>query len=111
MPDCNKKYIGQIDRPFHIRFQEHFHNYDNGNNKFKFAQHLLGNKHSIGPMVNIMDIIHTMNEGKVLDSKEKFYIYKEARINNQINDKCPVKPNIVFDTLILKDTDRAQTTP
>jgi hypothetical protein len=22
-PDCNMKYIGQIDRPFHVRFQEH----------------------------------------------------------------------------------------
>jgi hypothetical protein len=36
-PDCNKKYIGQIGRPFHMRFQEHFRDYKYGNNKFKFA--------------------------------------------------------------------------
>jgi len=38
---------------------------------------------------------------------EKFYIYKKTSINNQINDKCTVKQNIVFDTLIMKDTHTA----
>ena len=31
----------------------------------------------------------------------------KTKINNQINDKCSVKPNVVFETLIMKDTDRA----
>ena len=35
-------------------------------------------------MENIMDIIHTTNKGKMLDTMGKFYIYKERRINNQI---------------------------
>jgi len=38
---------------------------------------------------------------------EKFCIYKETRINNQINDKRTFKPNVISGTLILKDTDRA----
>ena len=38
---------------------------------------------------------------------EKFYIYKETRINNQINDKRTVKPNVIFGTLNLEDIDRA----
>jgi hypothetical protein len=41
---------------------------------------------------------------------KKFYIYKETRINNQINDKCTVKLNLLFDTLIKEDNDRAQMT-
>jgi hypothetical protein len=53
-----------------------------------------------------MDIIHTTNKGKTLDTMEKFYI-KKTRINNQINDKRTVKANTVFHTLILKNTDRA----
>jgi len=57
-----------------------------------------------------MDVIHTTSKGKMLDTMEKFYIYKEARINNQINDKCTVKPNVVFETLILDDTDSAHVT-
>jgi hypothetical protein len=53
-----------------------------------------------------MDVIHTASKGKMLDSMQNFYIYKETRINNQINEKCTVKPNVVFETLILEDTDR-----
>ena len=26
-PDCNMKYVGQTDRPFRVRFQEHFRDY------------------------------------------------------------------------------------
>jgi len=43
----------------------------------------------------------------MLDTNEKFYSDKETRINNQINDRCTVKPNVIFETLILEDTDRA----
>jgi len=41
---------------------------------------------------------------------KEFYVYKEARINNQTNDKCTVNPHIVFETLTLKDTDRTHIT-
>jgi ferritin-like metal-binding protein YciE len=90
-----------------MRFQEQFRDYKYANNKSKFAQHLLDNNHSIGPIENVMDVIHTTGKGKMLDTMEKLYIYKETRINNQIHDKCTVKPNVIFDTLILEDTDRA----
>jgi len=49
-------YIRQTDRPIHVKFQEHFHDYKYVNNKSKFAQHLLDNRHSIGPIENIMDV-------------------------------------------------------
>ena len=42
---------------------------------------------------------------------EKFHIYKEERIDNQINGKFTVKSNKIFDTLILNYTDRAHITP
>jgi hypothetical protein len=62
-------------------------------------------------MENIMNIICIANIGKMLKIPwEKLYIYKETTINNHINDKFTVKPNIIFDTLILKDTDRAHIT-
>jgi hypothetical protein len=109
-PDCSKNYIGKTGWPFHLRFQEHFRDYKYANNKSKFAQHLLDNKHSIGPTENIMDLTHTTSKDKILDTMEKFYIYKETRINSQINDKCTVKHNVIFETLILEDTDRAHVT-
>jgi len=42
-----------------------------------------------GPMENVMDVIYTTNKGRFLDTSkmERFYIYKETRNNNQINDK------------------------
>ena len=54
--------------------------------------------------------VHATSKGRMLDTMEKFYIYKETRINSQINDMCTVKPNIVFESLILEDTDRAHIT-
>jgi hypothetical protein len=38
-------------------------------------------------MEDSMDIIHNTNKGKMLSTMEKNYIYKETRINNQMNDK------------------------
>ena len=39
----------------------------------------------------------------MLDTMEKFYIYKETKINNQINDKWTVRSNIIFDILVQND--------
>jgi len=94
------KYTGQTHRAFKIRLQEHFRDFKHGNNKSKFAQHLLENKHSFGPMEDIMDIVHITNKGKMIDTLERYYIYRETKSNNQINDKLTVKPNATFETLI-----------
>ena len=39
---------------------------------------------------------------------EVFYIYKEIKANNQINDKGIFRHNIVLDTIIHRDTGRGQ---
>ena len=57
------------------------------NGKSKFAQHFLDNRHSIGPMEDIMEILHIKKKGKMMDTLQNFYIYKEARMDNQITDK------------------------
>ena len=44
----------------------------------------------------------------MLNSLKKFHIYKETKIDNQINDKCTIRTNIIFDALILKDTGRGR---
>ena len=31
-------------------------------------------------------------------------------MNNELNEKCTVKPDVIFETLILADTDRAHIT-
>jgi len=33
---------------------------------------------------------------------ERFNIYRETKINNQINDRLTIKPNIIFETIVQK---------
>jgi hypothetical protein len=107
-PTCNMKYTGQTERPFKIRFQEYFRDFKYGNGKSSFVQHLMDNKHVIGPMKDIMDIVHIAKKGRIMDTLEKFYIFRETKLNNQINDKLTVKPNIIFETIIRHDHYRGQ---
>jgi len=43
-----------------------------------------------------------------MDTIEKFYIYKVTRDNNQINEKNTVKSNVIFDTIICEEANRAR---
>jgi hypothetical protein len=102
-PNCEKKYTGQTGRPFKVIFQEHFRDFKHGNNRSKFAQHLVENKDGIGPMENIMLIIHITGNGKKMDTLEIFYICRETEANNQINDKLTVQNNALFKTIVCED--------
>jgi len=68
---CNGKYTGQTGRPFHIRFQEHFHEYKHGNGKSKFGQHLLINKHSTDFMEDIMEVLHIKSKVGMINILER----------------------------------------
>ena len=102
-PTCNMKYAGQTGRSFKVRFHEHFRDFRYGNRKSKFATHLLDNRHSIGPLESVMETLHVTNKGRMMDTLERFYIFRETKLNNQINDKLTVKPNIVFETIVQRD--------
>jgi len=49
-------------------------------------------------MEDKIDMVHVTNKGKMMDTLERYYIYKETKSNNQINDKLTVKPNAIFET-------------
>jgi hypothetical protein len=70
-PDCNMKYIRQTGRPFHLRFKVNFCDFKYENGKSKFAQHLLQNKHSTGPMVDIKEILQITRENRMMNAFEK----------------------------------------
>jgi hypothetical protein len=106
-PTYNKKYIGQTGRPFLFRFREHFRDYKYANNKSKFAQHFLEEGHSFGPIDDKMDTIILANKGRMLDTIERFYIYRETQRDNQINDKLTVRSNKIFEALVQNDPHRA----
>jgi len=56
-----------------------------------------------------MEVLFTTNKGKLMDTIERFYIFKEIRINNQVNYKNTVRPNIIFETIVQEETSRAHT--
>jgi hypothetical protein len=86
-----------------MRFQEHLPDFKYGNKKSKFFQPLLENRHAIGAMENIMVSIHITNKDRMMDTLERFYIYREIKFNNQINDKLTVKAKAIFETIVHKN--------
>jgi hypothetical protein len=54
-------------------------------------------------MENIMHIIHITGKGKMMDTLENFYIYRETEANNQINDKLTVQNNTISKTIVCED--------
>jgi hypothetical protein len=55
-------------------------------------------------MENTIDILHTTNKIDMIYTLERFYINNETKIDNQINDKCTGRPDIIFNMSILKYT-------
>ena len=66
--------------------------------------HLLENHHSIGHIDNIMEILYITKKGRTMDTIEKYYIYKETKNENQINDKNTIKQNKIYDAIIRGET-------
>jgi hypothetical protein len=99
-PSCNKKYIGQTRYPFRVRFREHYNDYKYRHNKSKFAQHVIDEGHSFGPMNEIMEMTHVAKKGRMLNTLEKFYIYRETKHGNQITENLTRQPNPIFEALL-----------
>ena len=89
------KYVGQTGRPLLVRYREHFRDFKFGNGNSKFAQHLIEHKHSIGPTDQIMHTFHFENKGSMLDTLEKYHIYRITNLGIQINDRNTVVHDII----------------
>jgi len=94
------KYTGQTGRPFKVGFQEYLRDFKYNNNRSKFAQHLIDNKHANGKMEDIMEVVHITKKGKMMNTLECFHIYKETKADNQINDRLTVREKAIFKTII-----------
>jgi uncharacterized protein (DUF362 family) len=58
--------------------RENFRDYTHAYSKSQFSQHLLDHHHSISPMTTIMDTLHITTKGRMLNTIERFHIYKET---------------------------------
>jgi hypothetical protein len=84
--DCQKRYVGQTGRSFRSHFKEHTQDCRSGNHWSNFAKHLLDHQHTWHPIEDTMSILHISNKGCMLNTSERFHIYKETKNHNQIND-------------------------
>jgi hypothetical protein len=98
--------IRQTGRPFRTWYQEHLRDFKYNNYISIFAQHLLEKQHSIDKMENIMNMLHITGKGQMMNTIEKYYVYRETKMNNQINDKLTVQPNAIFETIVRHETHR-----
>jgi len=78
MPGLQQEMHRTYRKAFSYKILEYFRDYKYENNKSKFAQHLLDNKHSIGPMLNIMNIICITSKGKKIPWKNSAFIKKQG---------------------------------
>jgi hypothetical protein len=51
-------------------------------------------------MNEIWEEIHMKNKGNILDTLEKFDIYRETNLGCQINDKLTIQSNPIFEVLV-----------
>jgi hypothetical protein len=51
-----------------------------------------------------MTVLHIIKKGTMMDTLEKYHIYKATKLGIQINDKNTMSHNMLFDTLIQYDT-------
>jgi hypothetical protein len=45
-------------------------------------------------------VIHVGEKGKMLDTLERFYVYRKTKYGNQINNKLTIQSNPIFEALV-----------
>jgi hypothetical protein len=74
--DCPLKYIEQTGRTFYTTrmYEKHIQAIRNENSNWGYSSHILNTGHTYGTIINTMDIIRTQEEGKLLNTLEKYHI-------------------------------------
>jgi len=91
-----------------VRYREHYNDFTYSYNRPILAQHVIKEGHSFGPTNEIMNVIHFERKGKMFDNLEKYYIYRETKNGNQINDRLTVQSNPIFETIVRHSPQRGQ---
>ena len=54
----------------------------------------------MGPIEDVMKLLHTVDKGRMMNTVENLHIYKETKVHNQINDSGKLKQNILYDAIL-----------
>ena len=85
--DCDMKYIGQTGRSFRMSFREHLCDYKYRTGNSKFVQHFHDYNNSFGPTDTVMDLLHVIKKGTMMDTLVRYHIYRFTSLGTQINDR------------------------
>jgi hypothetical protein len=100
----HKHYVGQTGGSFCSRFKQHTQDYQHGNHRSNFAKHLMDCQHILYPIEDSMSILHISSKGQMLNTLERFHIYKETMNQTQINYCHTVTRNAIFDAVLRNPT-------
>ena len=89
-----------------MRFREHLRDYKFRIGNSKFAQNLRDHNHSFGPIDTVMDVLHVIKKGAMMDTLERYHIHRLTIRGTQINDRNTTSHNTLFDTLIQHEVPR-----
>jgi hypothetical protein len=57
-------------------------------------------------MEDILEIVHVTRKEGMMNILERFNIYNETKLDNRIKDKCMIKSNVIFDTIIQRNPNK-----
>jgi hypothetical protein len=97
--DCPLKYIGQTDRTFKTRYNEHIQAVRSNNGNSGYSKHNLNEGHTYGSVTNTMKVLKTQRKGKHLNTLKRYYIYKMRKDGLQMNDACIDTRNPIFEII------------
>jgi hypothetical protein len=60
---------------------------------------MLDNGHTYGTIDEALDILHTKKKGRILDTVERYYIYKLSKHKLHMNDTYADKYNPIFELI------------
>jgi hypothetical protein len=84
--DCPLRYVGQTGRTFKIRYKEHFQAIRDNNSNSEYSSHILNTGRTYGTITDTMDVIRKGRKGKLLNTLEKYHIYKISNTNVHLNN-------------------------
>jgi hypothetical protein len=95
-PDGPSSGESQTGRNFRTRYKEHIQSIRTNNANSRYAQHTLETQHSYGPLEDTMKIRHLDRKGKLMNTWERFHIYKLSKEGIQLNDTYADTHNSIF---------------
>jgi hypothetical protein len=57
-------------------------------------------------MEDTKTILHITRKDGMINTLERVHIYNKTKLENRIKDKCTIKSNVIFDTIIQRNTSR-----